>query len=137
MPFREKNAWITVAALIVVYGVYFGQLIASERLAGPASIGLLVAAVIALIVIMTASHIALAIAWPTEAQAPADEREKTIELKAERLASYVLSTAVVCLIGALLVGWSGLLVANLLLAAMVLAELVKAATQIAHFRAGA
>jgi hypothetical protein len=41
------------------------------------------------------------------------------------------------LIGALLLGWNGYLVANLLLAAMVIAELVKAGAQIAYFRAGA
>jgi hypothetical protein len=101
------------------------------------SIGLLVAAVIALIVVITVLSVVSAILNPKQAAAPADERETLIDLKAERIASYTLSIGVVCLIGALLVGWNGFLVANLLLASLVIAELVKAVAQIAFFRAGA
>jgi hypothetical protein len=41
------------------------------------------------------------------------------------------------LIGALLMGWSSILVANLMLAAMVVSEIVKALAQIIAFRRGA
>jgi len=139
MPFREKSAWITASALIVVYGGYFTVLFRhwAPDTAAPLSVALLVAAVIALTMIMAASHIALAVATPKAAAAPADERERLIGLKAESLASYLLSAAVVCVIGALLLGWSAALVANLLLAALVAAELAKAIAQIALFRRGA
>jgi hypothetical protein len=136
VPFREKIAWISGVAVFVVFGGYFWVLaqVWDFNGGGAASIGLLIAAIIALVVLMTGSSILVALFSPREANAPADEREQLIELRAERVASYVLSTCVVCLIGALLLNWNGYLIANLLLAAMVLAELTKAAAQIIAYR---
>ena len=139
MSFREKSAWIALTSYGLVFGAYFSLLAQSwdERYGPGLSIGLMVAAVIALIAIAAALTILAAITSPKEANAPADEREQLIDLKAERLSSYALSTCVVLLIGALLVGWNGILVANLLLASMVVAELVKALAQIIAYRRGA
>jgi predicted RND superfamily exporter protein len=139
MSFREKSAWIALVTYGLVFGVYFFLLSQAwdDRYGQGLSIGLLVAAVVGLVVIAAALTIVAAVLNPKEANAPADERETLIDLKAERIASYTLSTGVVLLIGALLLGWNGYLVANLLLAAMVIAELVKAGAQIAYFRAGA
>jgi predicted RND superfamily exporter protein len=139
MSFRVKSAWIALVTYGLVFGVYFFLLSQAwdDRYGQGLSIGLLVAAVVGLVVIAAALTIVAAVLNPKEANAPADERETLIDLKAERIASYTLSTGVVLLIGALLLGWNGYLVANLLLATMVIAELVKAGAQIAYFRAGA
>lgn len=136
MAFREKMAWLSVAAHALVFGGYFFALTRSwdEQHAQGLSIGLMIAAVIAFVVIMVALTTAIALLAPRSAGAPADERERLIDLKAERSASYVLSAAVVCLIGALLMSWNGILVANLLLAAVVISELVKAGLQIGYYR---
>lgn len=139
MSYREKSAWVALVTYAVVFGAYFFVLWQGwdDGVGQGLSIGLLVTAVIAFVVLVAALTIIIAIASPKDANAPADERERLIDLKAERIASYTLSTGVVCLIGALLLGWNGFLVANLLLASMVIAELVKASAQIIHFRAGA
>lgn len=139
MSFREKSAWIALAAYGLVFGAYFFVLWQSwgAAYARGLSIGLMVGAVVMLVIIAASLTILAALTAPKEANAPADEREQLIDLKAERIASYTLSTCVVLLIGALLVGWSGVLVANLLLAAMVIAELVKASAQIIAYRRGA
>lgn len=139
MSFREKSAWIALAAYGVVFGAYFLVLWRSwdDAYGQGLSIGLMVAAVLALIAITTTLTILAALTAPKDANAPADEREQLIDLKAERIASYTLSTGVVLLIGALLLGWNGFLVANLLLASMVMAELAKALAQIIAFRRGA
>jgi predicted RND superfamily exporter protein len=139
MSFREKSAWISLIAHGVVFGGYFLLLSQSwdDRLGQPLSIGLLVGAVVMLVIIAATLTIIAAVLNPREANAAADEREQLIDLKAERIASYTLSTGVVMLIGALLLGWNGFLVANLLLASMVIAELVKAAAQIFAYRRGA
>lgn len=138
MSFREKTAWIALTAHGVVFGGYFLALwrLWDASYGHGLSIGLLAAAVIALIVIVAALTVVAALFDPKDANAPADERETLIELKSERIASYTLSAGVVCLIGALLIGWSAVLVANLLLAALVMSELVKALAQIAYFRTG-
>lgn len=139
MSFREKTAWIAFITYAVVFGGYFFLLWQAwdDSYGQGLSIGLMVAAVVALIVVAIVLNTVLALFTPRQANAPADERETLIDLKAERISSYVQSTAVVCLIGALLVGWNAMLVANLLLAGLVISELVKAAAQIAYFRRGA
>ncbi len=136
MSFREKSAWIALMAYGLVFGGYFFTLWQGwdTRYAAGLSVGLMVGAVVMLIIIAAGLTILAAMLNPREANAPADERETLIDLKAERIASYTLSVGVVCLIGALLMGWNGILVANLLLASMVVSELVKAGWQIASFR---
>lgn len=139
MSFREKTAWIGLITYAAVFGGYFFLLWSGwdERYGQGLSIGLMIAAVIALVVVAVALNTVLALFNLKQAQAPADERETLIDLKAERIASYTLSVGVICLIGALLMGWNAFLVANLLLASMVISELVKAGAQIAYFRRGA
>lgn len=138
MPFREKTAWIALIAYGFVFGGYFTLLWLSwgDGYGRGLSIGLMVGAVVLLVIITTVLAILAALTSPRGANAPADEREQLIELKSERIASYTLSIGVVLLIGALLMNWSGVLVANLLLAAMVLAEVVKASARIFFFRVG-
>lgn len=139
MSFREKSAWIALVTYAAVFGGYFFQLWQAwdDPYGQGLSIGLMVGAVVALVVVAASLNIVAALFSPKQANAPADERETLIDLKAERIASYTLSVGVVCLIGALLVGWNAFLVANLLLASMVAAELVKALAQITYFHRGA
>ena len=136
MSFREKIAWITIVAHGVVFGGYFWALWQSwgDSYAGGLSLGLMIGAVVTLIILTVALTIAVSILSPKAAQAPADERERIIALKSERIGSFVLSVGVVSLIGALLAGWNAILVANLLLACMVIAEMLKAGVQILYFR---
>jgi len=139
MSFREKSAWIALIAYGVVFGGYFYNLWQGwdARYSQGLSIGLMIGAVVMLVIITVSLTVAAAMFNPRAANAPADEREHLIDLKAERIASYALSVGVVCLIGALLMNWNGILVANLLLAAMVISELTKASAQIVFFRTGA
>lgn len=139
MSFREKSAWVSLIIHVVIFGGYFWSLAEAwdHPGRGPLGVGLLIGAVILLILNAIALNTAIAIASPKEATAPADERERLISLHAERISSYVLAANVVLLIGALLADWDGFLVANLLLAALVVSEVVKAAAQIAYFRADA
>ena len=138
MSFREKSAWIALLAYGGVFGAYFFYIWQAwsldEHFGGGITVPLLIGAVVAFVIVVTALTIVAALLNPKAANAPADERETLIELKAERAASYTLSFGVVMLIGALLMGWNGFLVANLLLASMVAAELVKAGWQIVAFR---
>lgn len=139
MSFREKSAWVALLTYGVVFGGYFFTLWRAwdESYGQGLSIGLMIGAVVALIIVAIVLNVVLALFHPKSANAHADERETLIDLKAERISSYVQSAGVVCLIGALLIGWNAFLVANLLLASLVIAELVKALAQIVYFRRGA
>ena len=139
MSFREKTAWIELITYGVVFGGYFFTLWQAwdELYARGLVIGLTVGAIVVLVIMAVTLTAVVALFTPKEANAPADERETLIDLKAERIASYALSTGVVCLIGGLLAGMNGILIAVLLQASLVIAELVKVIAQIAYFRLGA
>lgn len=139
MSFREKSAWIALLAYGGVFGAYFVALWQAwdPAYGQPLSIGLLVAAMFAFVVIVAALTIVAALMNPKAASAAADEREKLINLKAERAASYTLSAGVLLSMTGLLIGFNSFLIANALLASLVAAELVKAGWQIAAYRAGA
>lgn len=138
MSFREKSAWIALLAYGGAFGAYFVALWRAwdPAYAQPLSIGLLVAAMVGFVIIVVALTIIAALMNPKAANAPADERERLIDLKAERAASYTLSAGVLLSMTGLLMGFDGFLIANVLLASLVAAELVKAGWQIASFRMG-
>ena len=139
MAFREKIAWLSLATILVAYGVYFGIVgpaagFGRERLLdilwsfGP------VAAVHG--VAMIVGSVAIAIASHKEADAPADERDRAIARRGAAISYYVLLT------GTLLVGvvmpfseppWK---IINAALAAVVLAETVGYAVILTSYRRG-
>ncbi len=144
MSLREKSAWISLAVYLLVYGWYFVTLataLAAGRSDGSDFMGMLVGSVIALVMLEITVHIgvivAAAVRDPSEVTEPRDERERLIELKASRPALYVLSVGVLASIIWLYLDGARFLVINGLFLALVLAEMVKSAAQIVHFRRGA
>ena len=137
MTFREKSAWISGLSMLVVYGLYFWSAIRVGPRAGAFHFGGLLETIVVLVVIQIALHVAVAIRAPRDAQAPRDEREKLIELKATRIgyAGLASEIVVVCFLGALnpLILFS----TNSLLFVLVASETLRAASQIVYFRLGA
>jgi lysylphosphatidylglycerol synthetase-like protein (DUF2156 family) len=92
MSYREKSAWISLGSLLIVFGIYFWDvarvLAGRTPLAAPAP--LFFSLVAALIVAELVLHLVLSIQLPKEARTPRDEREWLIELKATRIAFFVL-----------------------------------------------
>ena len=129
MSFREKHAWISLLAKVVIYGAYFW----SVNHAGGFHMGLL-EAIVAFVVIQVVLTTALALYKPGEAVAPRDEREKLIDLRANRVAYAALATslACACFFGAfdppIRFG------TNALLFILVAAEVLRAACQIVQYR---
>lgn len=152
MSFREKLAWVSLASTLVIWGSYFVEVAldaAAGRLETEALLGLFVGRVALTIIVEVVLAIALAVTSPKAANAPADEREQLIALKATNAAYAVLSFGVViaAVTGALVaVRGAGLLPqteadvafvsANGVLFALVAAEVVKSAWQIFGFRRG-
>ena len=138
MSFREKSAWVSLITYALVFGSYFLTIwrVWDEHWDRGQSLGLMIGAIVALVILAVIFNTALALFFPREANARADEREVLIELKSERIASYTLTALLVCLIGTLMVGWNPFLVANLMMGAMVIAEVIKDIAQIAYYRVG-
>ena len=155
MAYREKVQWVSLATMLIVWGVYFTHFIGSlgTGAAVPGAVlGSFTGAAILLVVIQIAAITAIAIHKPSEAERSADPREREIENRAGSGAYSILSLVVVAVmlaspvltviapaalgqpagaVAAMLVG-KGLLPA--LLAALVLASIDHSIWQIVLFR---
>jgi hypothetical protein len=136
MSFREKTAWISLISMAGIYGLYFWSLIRSGR-HNNAQLGGLLGTIIALAVVQTVLTIAVATFDPKNAQAPRDEREKLIELKATRFAYAGLATGI-----ALAVFFAAFTPpitfgANSLLFILVVTEIMRSSRQIIQYRRSA
>src|ERR1022692_3399050 len=100
MSYQEKSILGSLAAMLVVYGYYFSAALrdGGGREFGNGSLGRLIFAVIALVVIQVVYHIALALESHPE---PKDERDTLIESKAYRTAYFLLTTGVSLLAAAI------------------------------------
>lgn len=138
MTFREKIDWLTLGAIALAFGWYAVAfpwgLRGTPALAAQG--GMLLVVAIAMTLALTIAAIALAIHRPRDANAPADERDRDITRKAATRAYYVMIVGATCCFA---VGyWVGDLAAvlNALLGTVVLAELVRLASQVASYRLG-
>ncbi len=142
LSFQEKSAWGLLSGILVVSAFYFPRALDIVEYAGNpvALIGISVVGVVALVVIEIIYHIIIAIPGGEES----DERDKLIDLKAERNGSIVLGLTLFLLVGHIIAqniafagdGPSALLVAVYIIAAITAAEVAKLASQIWFYRAG-
>jgi hypothetical protein len=137
MSFREKSAWISMLSMLGIYGYYFWSIIHAGPQPEGFRFGGLLGAIVALVVLQIVLTVAVAIVSPKEAQAPRDEREKLIELKAMRVAYAGLATSVAmaCFFGAF--DPPIFFNTNALLFILVTAEIMRAGGQIVQYRRGA
>ena len=151
MSFREKSAWITLVIQLVVFVPYFQQVFGplgrGEMRIGLANLlSAFIAMVVLQVVLSVIFHVALALHAREE---PADERDKAIEAKSTHVAYYVLVTG--CFVAGfgmfVLAALSSspalasslqayLLMSQVLLFCVVLAETAQYVTQIVGYRRG-
>ena len=141
LSFREKSAWISLASLLIAFGIYFwdfARILAGHEPLAP-MVPLFFSLLAALIIAEVVLHLLIAFRSPKDARTPKDERERLIELKATRIAFFVL------LAGALLSIWTmhlrledprdgTWLMAHCVLFSLVAAGLVKFGSQIVLYR---
>ncbi len=154
MTFREKVLWVSVIAVLAVWGPYFLGLAATlseGRIDVAASFGGFLRSVVLIVMIEVAATVALAIASPREANMAADIREREFAISAYRPAYFVLSVVVaVTMLGtpalvhvapALLVGDPAMSIAivigNAMLLGLVLSTLTSDIWQIVRYRRSA
>jgi hypothetical protein len=139
MSFREKTAWVTLCALIAVTLLYWFHV---PNFIEPRHsmwvLHAMLASVLTYAVIELVAWLVLRFRNPQDARTPKDERERLIDLKAIRIAYYVLAAG--SLIGMFvtlhLAGAGEIGVAMAVFMAFVLSQLVKHAARIFFYRRG-
>jgi len=137
MSFREKSAWITLIAIVLVCTLFFlhGPEIFVPH-PDPWTFHSLVACFSAFIVIKIAAQVVLYVRYPKDARVPKDEREQVIDLKATRLAAYIYVLGTFLAVLTLHHGASGRAVGYFVMLAFVVAEVVNHAARIVYYRRG-
>jgi hypothetical protein len=136
MSFREKSSWISLLLIVAVFGPYFW--LVGQSLTGNAHVhgGTQFALILLFVVLEIVLHVAIAVQSPRDARAPKDERETLIDLKATRSAFYVLFGGALLSIFTMHFRVNVWTMSQFVLFAIVVAELVKFASQIVLFRRG-
>jgi hypothetical protein len=136
MSFREKSAWISLVLIVAVFGPYFWKVGRAFAGAGHVRVGTQFALITVFVLLEIVLQAAIAIRAPREARAPKDEREDVIDMKATRLAFYVLLGGAVVSIFALHLRINVWVMSQCVLFSIVVAELVRFTSQVIYFRRG-
>lgn len=140
MSFREKIAWVSLAGIAIAFAPYFA-LVAAYR--GPAAVfpiysgGLLVAVTIMTTIIVALGSIGAALTNVKDANAPADERDRDIARRASAAGYRVLMPLLFFALASVFLGLGTAALANAVLGAIVVAEVVRCATEVILYRKGA
>ena len=135
LSFREKSLWLMLVSLVGVFTFYFATVLPSHAInVAPSQVAMFVLAVVILVIVAVMGHIVIAI---VDRRAAADERDRLVELKGKRNASYVLATGVFFALCVPLFTTGTFLFTHLLLGFWVLAELVDIGSQLRLLRQGA
>lgn len=138
MSFQEKSTWIMLAVILAVYGWYFaviGLEIGDIAVAEIAYRPLMLVTVGALVVLAVAAHIVIAVAAPKDADA-SDERDREINRNGEYVGGYVLGVGALFALGLAMFEVEHFWIANAILAALVLSEIVSGVTKVVQYRRG-
>jgi small-conductance mechanosensitive channel len=140
MPFREKAAWVTLCAMVAVSLMYWLHMPTPFEPHSPMRvIHAMGVSVIAYLLIEVLAWAVLYWRNPRDARTPRDEREKLIDLKAIRIAYYVLAAG--SLTGIFLtlhvVNAGPVALGMAVFMAFMLSQIVKHAARIAFYRRGA
>ena len=145
MPFREKSAWVMIAALTLA-GIYYVYIVLTASLTlghiAPPSGALVLAYLIALGIVIAFGEGIIAALSPKEANAPADERDDAIATRAGHVFGQVLAVGVVVMLGAYVMGphggtaVGGYALFHGVLAILMAAQITEYAAQIWRYRRG-
>lgn len=139
MAFREKLAWLTLAAMLITYSIYF-LLLAQLAAAGEPPLlrilTLFAAVTIPQAIIVAIAAIVLALSAKREAQARPDERDRGIARRGAAAAYYALMIGII--FAAVVMPFYAprwhIITAALL--ALVLAETIRLGTVVLSYRRG-
>jgi hypothetical protein len=139
MAWREKIAWLALAAMALAYGPFFAAL-GREAVSGGPTIGrfllLFGIASAVRVAIEVGGRIVLAVRLGAEARAPADERDRAIASRSAHFAYVVLLAGMIVVGGVMPFSNQGIAIAGAALLAIVIAELIRCLAIVLSYRLG-
>lgn len=136
-PYEEKSAWVTFLSLTVVFGIYF--FVAAQMLTAGLTdvvapfVPLFIGVVVLLVVVLVVGHIVAALMGRPEAR---DERDQMIERRADSSSGWILGAGVLIAAFCLALPIGRAWIANGLLMALVLSEVVNYGLRLFFYRRG-
>ena len=134
--FQEKSTWVMLVGLILTFGVYFcgaAWLVSHGVTQVVAFLPLLVLTVAMLVVIAICGHVLAALIQHPEDE---DERDRVIAWRAEHGSAWILGVGAISCVIALALPVERVWIANGLLLALVLSEILRHALQLVYYRRG-
>ncbi len=134
--FEEKSAWITLLGMLVVLGSYFFvalRMLAAGVTAVAPFVPVFAVAVLFGVVLLIAGHVVVAIASRPDGR---DERDRLISWRAEHNSSWLLAVGVIAAIFALATPVAPAWIANGLLMALFVAEILNYGLRLYYYRRG-
>jgi hypothetical protein len=134
VSFHAKSLWVRLISLLVGFSYYCAKVFPSHSPSVlPHQVVLFVGVIVLLVVMQVAGQGVLAV---FDRRTMPDERDRLIELKAARVASYVLATGVFFALGAGLLTSGNFVFTHILLGFWLLAQVVEIAAQLFHHQWG-
>ena len=139
MSFRERRAWISLIATPLIWGAYFWKIWPDfqDGKLHVTTFGMFVGTLVLLVIVQIVLAIVMALVAGKAVETPMDERERLIDLKGARVGFHMLNLLLMAVASLWLYGMSPLVMANGILAAMVVAETLRAASVVVGYRRGA
>lgn len=139
LSFREKSVWISLISILVVFIPFFWNSYRqyTGQVDGSSAVTVAFSLLVAFVVLELVLHAVVALQAPAEARSPRDEREHLIEMRATRIAFQVLVVGALAAVATVHLTSRAWVMQQVVLLAIVVAELVKFATQVVLFRRGA
>lgn len=136
MSFREKSAWISFLTILAVFIPFFRNSFRQYRgeVAGPEAVSTAFLLLAVFVVLEIVLHAVVAFRAPEDARSPRDEREHLIDLRATRVAFNVLVVGALAAVATVHLTPRAWVMQQVVLAAIVAAELVRFGGQILLFR---
>ena len=136
MSFREKSAWISFVTILAVFIPFFWNSFRQYRgdVAGSEAVTTAFLLLATFVVLEIVLHVGLALRAPDDARSPRDERELLIDMRATRVAFNVLVVGALAAVATVHLTSRAWVMQQVVLFAIVAAELVRFGGQILLFR---
>jgi hypothetical protein len=138
MAFHERSAWIMSFALLLGGIFYFGVVVRISAEIGhlvPPMLPLVAAYTVILVAVAIAGHIVIALMAPKEANAPLDERERQLTVRAGHHSGVVFGAGVLMSLGLYLFSYNGNLLFYCVFGSLMISQIVEYGLQIVLYRA--